>query len=52
MFNEIILIIQSKCKEVKIFLKELIDELEGLVYLTDDFIENDDVAPIRTCGTR
>ena len=32
-------------------LKELIDELDDLVDLTD-FIEDDHVAPIRICGTR
>ena len=52
MFNEIILVIKKKYEESKIFLKELIDELDDLVYLTDDFVEDDDVAPIKVCVTR
>lgn len=44
MFNEITLLIQEKYKEAKI-LKELID-------LTDYFVDDDDVAPIRACGIR
>ena len=52
MFNEIILVIKKKYEESKIFLKELIDELDDLAYLTDDFVEDDDVAPIKVCVTR
>ena len=33
-------------------LKELIDEIDGLVDLTDNFVEDDGVAPIQACGTR
>ena len=51
MFNEITLLIQEKYKEAKI-LKELIDELDSLIDLTDNFIDDDDVAPIRVCGIR
>ena len=38
-------------KKVK-SLKELIDVLDGLVNLTDYFIEGNGVTPIRTCGTK
>ena len=31
-------------------LKELMNELDGLVYLTDDFIEDNYAAPIKSCG--
>ena len=31
-------------------LKELIDELDSLVDLTDNFIEDDGMPPIRACG--
>ena len=30
-------------------LKELVDELDGLVNLTDKLIEDNNVAPIRAC---
>ena len=33
-------------------LKELVDELDDLVVLTDNIIENDSAALIRACGTR
>ena len=33
-------------------LKELMDELNGLVDLTDNFTEDNGVAPIRPCGTK
>ena len=34
------------------YLKKLMDELDSLVDLTDNFIKDDVVAPIKACGTR
>ena len=33
-------------------LKELVDQLDGLVNLTDNCIEDDGMAPIKGCGAR
>ena len=33
-------------------LKQLIDELDDLVDLTENFIEDDGAAPMKACGTR
>ena len=51
MFNELVLLTQQKCKEVKIF-KKLIDELDNFVDLTDKFIKDDGVAPFRASGIK
>ena len=51
MFNELVLLTQQKCKEIKTF-KKLIDELHNFVDLTDKFIKDDGVAPFRASGIK